>query len=238
MTLDVRRVRAELDARATPEQKASAEAYFKGALPFLGVKGPALDALFASWKPELDALAVPARYELAVALFDQEPAELRHVGILTMHREAKRLPSGWLPALRPLVERRATNWGTADAFAGKVLRYRLPDEADRAELVSWRAAESPWLRRIACVAFVNEARKGAYADDIRQVVPGALALDHRFAQLGAGWLLRERWLAAPAEVEAFLRAHGGSMQREAVRYAVEKMPAALRSELLTVTARR
>lgn len=238
MSLDVPTLRAALEDRATPEQKAAAEAYFKGALPFLGVKGPALDALFGSLKPELDRMAAPARYALAVALFDQEPAELRHLGILTMHREARRLPAGWLRALRPLVERRATNWGTADAFAGKVLRFRLPNDAERAELVSWREAPSPWLRRIACVAFVNEARKGLYADDIRQVVPSALALDHRFAQLGAGWLLRERWLAAPGEVEGFLRAHGGAMQREAVRYAVEKMPAALRAELLAATARR
>ncbi len=115
------------------------------------------------------------------------------------------------------------------------MRFRLPDDGDRAELVSWAGAESPWLRRIACVAFVNQARKGLYADDIHAVVRGALALDHRFSQLGAGWLLRERWRAAPEEVEAFLRASGPAMRREAVRYAVEKMPAALRSELMAAT---
>lgn len=238
MTPNVAVLRAALEARATETKKSAAEAYFKGAVPFLGVKGPELDALFAATRPALDTLAAPARYALAVALLEQEAAELRHLGILTLHREVKRLPAGWLEGLRPLVERRATNWGTADAFAGRVVRYRLPDGTVRDELLRWSTADSPWLRRIACVAFVNEARKGLYPDDIRQVVPAALGLDHRFAQLGAGWLLRERWLAAPEEVEAFLRAHGPAMHREAVRYAVEKMPPTLRGELLAATARR
>lgn len=235
MTLGVAALRAALEARATPAQKASAEAYFKGALPFLGVKGPEIGEVFDGAKARLAAMSPSARFSLATELLDQDPAELRHLGILTLGREVKRLPADWLATVRPLVERRATNWGTADAFAGRVMRFRLPVEADRAALVAWRHAESPWLRRIACVAFVNEARKGLYADEIREVVPAALALDHRFAQLGAGWLLRERWRAAPAEVEAFLRTHGSAMRREAVRYAVEKMPPGLRAQMMDVT---
>jgi 3-methyladenine DNA glycosylase AlkD len=235
--LTVPAVARALEALATPEQKANAEAYFKGVLPFLGVKGPQLNACFKEHAGQLAALSPEARFAFAQDALDQEAAELRHFGILTFSRDVKRLPAGWLQTLRPLLERRATNWGTADAFAGRVMRFRLPHDADRAELVTWAGAESPWLRRIACVAFVNEARKGVYAEEIRKVVRGALALDHRFSQLGAGWLLRERWRAAPAEVEveAFLRAAGPAMQREAVRYAVEKMPPALRAELLTAT---
>ncbi len=227
---------AGLGAIATPEQKRQAEAYFKGALPFLGVKGPALDAFFKSRLPELAAMTPAERFELCRACLAEEAAELRHFGVLTLQREVKRLPAGWLATLRPVLELRATNWGTADAFSGRVLRYRLPDPADRTAVVAWSAAASPWLRRMACVAFVNEARKGVYAEEIRVVVPAALALDHRFAQLGAGWLLRERWLAAPAEVEGFLREHGRAMQREAVRYAVEKMPAPLRAEIMVATS--
>lgn len=227
--------RTALTARATPTQKAAAEAYFKGVLPFLGVKGPEVDAVFTEARSALDALPPEARLSLAEALLDQEPAELRHLGILTLSRSVRTLPAGWLTRLEPLVARQATNWGTADAFAGRVLRYRLPDPEDRRTIVAWSGRESPWLRRIACVAFVNEARKGIYADEIRAVVPPALALDHRFAQLGAGWLLRERWRAAPDEVVTFLRANGARMRREAVRYAIEKMPKDLQAELLDAT---
>ncbi len=228
-------IRTRLEALATPQQKAGAEAYFKGVLPFLGVKGPAVDALVKELRPRLLALSESERFDLALACLDSDPAELRHVGVMILHREGKRLPADLLDRLRPVLERRATNWGTADDVAGKVLRYRLPVEADRARLLDWSRSDSPWLRRLACVAFVNEAHKGLYAEEIRAVVAGALALDHRFSQLGAGWLLRERWRAAPEEVERFLLEQGPRMQREAVRYAIEKMPPARRAELLAAT---
>lgn len=234
--MTVAALRARLAALATPAQKASAEAYFKGVVPFLGVKLPRVDTFFKELRPELDALPAPDRLALATALLDEDVFELRQLGVLVLNREVRRLPPGWLPALEPVLLRRATNWGTADSFAGRVLRFRLPVDEERAHLVGWAANESPWLRRMACVAFVNEARKGLYADEIRAVVAGALALDHRFAQLGAGWLLRERWLAAPAEVEALLARAAPRMRREALRYAIEKMPPERRAALLTGAA--
>lgn len=221
-----------LTLRATAEQKASAEAYFKGAVPFLGVKMPVVDEVFKASRAARAALTLPERLSLARELFDQDPFELRHLGILTLAADVKRLPDGWLADLEPLLDRRCTNWGTADAFAGRVLRNRLGDDADRARIVGWATTQSPWRRRMACVTFVNEAHKGVHAEEIRAVVAGALAIDHRFSQLGAGWLLRNRWLAAPAEVEAFLRAERGRMRREALRYAIEKMPKGLQGALL------
>ena len=225
---------AALVAESSPEQKRSADAYFKGALPFLGVKGPAVDAVFKGSKAARAALTASERLALgALLLGESELAEVRHLGILTLSAEVKRLPPGWLEAIEPTLERQCTNWGTADAMAGRVLRYRLPDAADRARMVTWATSSSPWLRRMACVAYVNEAHKGLYADEIRVVVPAALALDHRFSQLGAGWLLRNRWLAAPAEVEAFLWRERGNMRREALRYAIEKMPPGLQAAFLS-----
>jgi 3-methyladenine DNA glycosylase AlkD len=217
---------------ATPAQKTAAEAYFKGAVPFLGVKGPAVDGVARAARPAFRALAAPDRLALALALLDEPPFELRHLGVLFLHHERRVLPAGWLAGAEPVLRRRATNWGTADDMAGKVLRYRVEDAADRAFVVGWAAADSPWLRRMACVSFLAAARRGAHAAEIDTVVRGALALDHRFAQLGAGWLLRERWLAAPAEVEAFLEGARGRMRREALRYALEKMPAERRAALL------
>lgn len=233
--MDVQTLRLALEALASPGQRAQAEAYFKGALSFLGARGPDVDAVFKEARPALLAMPVPDRFALAIELLDQEPAELRHLGVLLLSLDRKLLPPDWLSPLAPLLRRRATNWGTADAFAGRVLRFRLPVDADRRQVVAWAQDASPWLRRIAAVCFVNEAREGLYAEDIAAVVAGALALDHRFSQLGAGWLLRERWRADPLGVEAFLRREGWRMQREAVRYAVEKMPAALRQDLMAAT---
>jgi len=233
--MDVEQLEQRLRLRAGAAQKAGAEAYFKGAVPFRGVKSPEVLAVFRELQTELDQLDGEARLSLSFALLDQEWAELRHLGVLSLHRGRKMLPTDWLVRAEPILVRRATNWGTADAFAMKVLRYRMPIADDKARVLTWANAESPWLRRMACVAFEAEARKGQYAEEIRVVVAGALGLQHRFSQLGAGWLLRERWRAAPEEVEAFLLENGARMSREAVRYAVERIPTERRQSLLAAT---
>jgi 3-methyladenine DNA glycosylase AlkD len=222
----------ELQKVATPAQKASAEAYFKGAVPFIGATGPKVDAVFKAAIPPLKLCSEAERFTAGKALLGEEYFELRNLGIMVLNRDVKKLPQNWFESLEPVVEQRCTNWGTADNFSGRVLRHRLPIEADRKRLMAWASDTNPWKRRMTCVAFVNEAKKGIYSEEIWIAAHGALALDHRFSQLGAGWLLRERWLAAPEEVETFLKANKGKMRREALRYAIEKMPKNKQLELL------
>jgi 3-methyladenine DNA glycosylase AlkD len=169
---------------------------------------------------------------VGLSLLDSPVAEEQSLGGLVLSREKKRLPVDTVARIEPIFDRRTLGWATCDLICGRVLRWRLPDPAERARLDAWSAHPSPWRRRAACVAHVNEARKGLYGEEIDRAVRGALALDHRFSQLGAGWVLRERWLAAPAEVEAFLSVQGPLMRREALRYAIEKMPPALQQRFL------
>lgn len=64
-----------------------------------------------------------------------------------------------------------------------------------------------------------------------------LKYDERFNQLGMGWLLREMYLADPKGVDAFIRQHYSSFTREALRYAIEKMPEEERTALLNLNSR-
>jgi 3-methyladenine DNA glycosylase AlkD len=223
MTL-LKQLHDQLQTVASPERKASAEAYFKNAVVFIGASAPQTEQIFKDFLPTLKTIPIEARFSLGISLLDQDFFELQSLGTMVLHRDSKKFAQDSLEILEPILDRRATNWGTADTIAGRILRYRLPDAKDRAQITAWSLQTNPWKRRLACVAFVNEARKGLYAEEIRKVVPAALALDHRFVQLGAGWLLRERWRAAPTEVEDYLKQEGVNMRREALRYAIEKMP--------------
>jgi 3-methyladenine DNA glycosylase AlkD len=225
-------LRAALLEGADPAVAAAQSAYHKGVLEHRGWKGPQVEALFKQTVPALDALSPSARLDVGLSLLDSPVAEEQSLGGLVLSREKKRLPVDTVARIEPIFDRRTLGWATCDLICGRVLRWRLPDPAERARLDAWSAHPSPWRRRAACVAHVNEARKGLYGEEIDRAVRGALALDHRFSQLGAGWVLRERWLAAPAEVEAFLSVQGPLMRREALRYAIEKMPPALQQRFL------
>ena len=125
------------------------------------------------------------------------------------------------------------DWGTCDGIAARVLRPLVErNPRTRAGLVRWRRSPNPWRRRCAAVAFVSEARRGRCAREVVTICTGLAAVPERFSQLGMGWLLREFSHADRSRVVAFLRRHHRRVNREALRYAIERMPRQLQLELL------
>jgi 3-methyladenine DNA glycosylase AlkD len=178
---------------------------------------------------------------IALALVEQRSTELRNAGIVALSELlAEDLRVGDVPAFGGLVEG-LTDGAVVDAFAIKVLGTLLrrvhgrPDVA-RA-LAQWRLAESAWQRRAACVAFTTLASRGDSAlPGLPQLVftlcSTVLWSRDRADQTAAGWLLRELSRAEPTRVEAFVRRHARFMSREAIRHAIEKLPASRQEDLL------
>lgn len=90
-----------------------------------------------------------------------------------------------------------------------------------------------WLQRASCVAFVTLARSGNHNETILEICESAVKNQERFVQLGVGWVLRELYLAVDDQVVEWIKSHFSLMSREGLRYSVEKMPASLRSSLMS-----
>ena len=142
-----------------------------------------------------------------------------------LHRVQRWLSAGYLD-----------NWASVDSMAGSVvspLLERFP--ALVPELMGWRASHSLWCRRMCVVAQVPFARRGRYLDEAYGVVAALLADREDLMHKAMGWLLREAGKTAPARLERFLLEHGAAVPRTTLRYAIERFPAARRSELLEAT---
>jgi hypothetical protein len=79
---------------------------------------------------------------------------------------------------------------------------------------------------------VNLARYGNVIAEVLQACKITIKNPERFAQLGAGWVLRELWLAESSTVEAFIKEHHQRVSREGLRYGIEKMPTKFQREIL------
>jgi 3-methyladenine DNA glycosylase AlkD len=108
----------------------------------------------------------------------------------------------------------------------------IANDAARKRIVGWRNAKWSWRQRVAAVAFVNEAKLGGYNREILTICRTLVKNRDRFVQLGMGWVLRELYLADQRIVLAFLRQHYSRINREALRYAIEKMPRGLQTIIL------
>lgn len=143
---------------------------------------------------------------------------------------------------RLLATRLISDSRVIDAFSVKVLGtllHRVRGRADVARvLVQWRHADTVAQRRAACLAFTALAPQGdAALPNLAQLVftlcSAVVWSVENLDQTAVGWLLRELSRAEPTRVEAFVRRHARFMSRECLRAAIERMPSARQTELVT-----
>lgn len=130
----------------------------------------------------------------------------------------------------------AYDWATVDSICGKVLHNIISNESHSRKpgeiLRQWaKEGDKKWKQRAACVAYVKLAKHGEHTDDIVAIVDDVIKNQERFAQLGAGWVLRELWLAEPQLVVDFITDRYHHFTREGLAYAIEKMDSSLRDTL-------
>ncbi len=230
MTALSQRVHRGLAARADPAVKASAEKYFRGAIPFIGVKRAGVDAVLKEVLASVPAGEAGVRE--AFALLRAPSMEMRQIGIELLYRRRKQLDDAVVDELASYFDTHVGDWATCDGVAGRVLRALVKRPSAKKKVLAWSRARCTWRKRAAAVAFVNDARKGEGVDDLFAVCARIVTTPDRFVQLGCGWALRELSLVDRPRVVRFIEDHAAQLSREGLRYAVEKMPKAERAAVM------
>jgi 3-methyladenine DNA glycosylase AlkD len=235
----------QLDQRADAKTKAWWERYLKHVIPFRGVKMADIRAVLHQWAREagIDRLPTQEQKDLALALIRLEYTEDKLAGILFWQEIL--LPAravDWpddLPRFADLFQQGYIyDWNTCDWFCVRVLGPLAEQQGAECAhaIAAWRSSEPLWQRRAAAVGFVNLAKRGeANFPGFSEMLLGAcaplVASSERFAQTGAGWVLRELSLAEQERVVVFLEERIGQFTREGLAYATEKMPAETKARL-------
>ena len=88
------------------------------------------------------------------------------------------------------------------------------------------------MRRGAAVTLIIPARKGLFLNDIFEIADLLLLDKDDLVQKGYGWMLKAAGEAHQKEVFDYVVKNKSVMPRTALRYAIEKMPAGLKSEAM------
>jgi 3-methyladenine DNA glycosylase AlkD len=183
------------------------------------------------------------RWSDAVAFTDrmlrERTIEARSVGLLVLARFRRQLDARILaPARRWLAAGRCDNWALTDLLCMEVLGPLLdarPELAGR--LAPWAGARSLWVRRAAAAALTGPARHGVALDLAYRTAYALRGDAEDLIHKATGWLLREAGKTDAARLERWLRRHGHTLPRTALRYAIERFPAVKRARILRLTAR-
>lgn len=126
--------------------------------------------------------------------------------------------------------RRINNWDLVDASARDIVGEHL---VARPRAILYKLAKSPdlWERRIAIIATHAFIRRGDLTDTF-SISELLLADKHDLIHKAVGWMLREAGKQSEPQLVRFLKAHYSAMPRTSLRYAIERMPEAVRKRQL------
>ena len=122
------------------------------------------------------------------------------------------------------------NWDLVDLSAYKIVGAWLLGRS-RAPVRNLATSRNLWERRIAVVSTYAFIRAGDFEETFflsRKLLNDPEDLIHK----ACGWMLREAGKRDVVELERFLDAHGRSMPRTMLRYAIEKFPEKRRKQFL------
>lgn len=96
------------------------------------------------------------------------------------------------------------------------------------ELKRWATSLHRWTKRGAAVSLIIPARKGLFLKEIFEIADLLLLDTDDLMQKGYGWMLKAASESRQQAVFDYVAAKKALMPRTALRYAIEKMPQALK----------
>ena len=125
-------------------------------------------------------------------------------------------------------------WGDCDdlcTHAVGELLCQFPELFDR--IAKWTGYTEFWMRRAAAVTLIPALHKDRYSAFDPFIISDALMLDgNDLVRKGYGWMLKTYSYKEFDKVYGYLKKNKEIMPRVAFRYAMEKMPADVRKELM------
>jgi 3-methyladenine DNA glycosylase AlkD len=132
---------------------------------------------------------------------------------------------GWL---REYVD----GWGSCDHLSdilGRVLA-KFPELTVRRS--KWIASKNMWLRRAAAVVLIVPVKRGLLLEEVFRTAERLMTDKEDLVQKGYGWMLKVTGDYFFDEAYRFVMKHKDDMPRTALRYAIEKWPAAKRKQAM------
>ena len=224
----VEAVRAGLAAQADPVRAAGTQAYMKSAMPYYGVRMPALRALLRSVLETYPLANVEAWRGTVLMLWDEARyREERYAALELLGSSVyRRFQSLELVPLYEYLIVSGAWWDLVDDVAthrvSDLLR-RFPDQM-RPVLLGWSQHDDHWLRRTSIICQVGAK---ALTDEalLFECIEPSLGERDFFLRKGIGWALREYSKTSPAAVRAYVAEHADRLSGLSRREALRLLPA-------------
>ncbi len=144
-------------------------------------------------------------------------------------RSKRRLSKSDFSRLERWLKTYVADWGSCDHLCCGPLGFLLFQHEELSpRAYRWTDLTRWWLRRAAAVSLIVAVRNGTLIEEVFKTAGKLLNDPEDLVQKGYGWMLKEATRKFPSEVFDWVLARRKSMPRTALRYAVEKLPPAMK----------
>lgn len=235
----VQNVRAELKKNSDSKTRDSFQRFFKTKVLNHGVKSAIVGKITKDHFIHVKDLPKKEFFSICEQLFKSGYCEEAWVAAGWVHSKGNYAETDFKYYER-WIDKYIDNWAECDTFCNHTVGAfldKFPSYIKK--LDGWAKNENLWVRRASAVSLIVPAKEGRFLKDVFRISDILLTDKEDMVQKGYGWLLKEASHLHRKEVLEYVLRNKDRMPRTSLRYAIEKMPEAMRRKAMcSVTAGR
>lgn len=233
MEVIIEKIRKELRSNIDAKTQESSQNFFKEKIKFHGVKVPVVNKISKDFFSLIEMKSKSQIFEICEKLWQSGFIEESFIACNWSFYIHKKYEPEDIRIFERWIDNYVNNWASCDTLCNHTVGQFIemyPDNIHR--LKDMARSENRWMRRASAVTLIIPARKGKFLNDIFQIADILLLDKEDLVQKGYGWMLKAASEANQQEVFNYVIRNKSVMPRTALRYAIEKMPAELKSEAM------
>ena len=227
------RIHKALKQNSDEKVRKSFERFFKESVRFHGVKSAVVGKIAREHFKEIKNSDKNTRFALIEELLKTRYFEEAMIGYIWADRISKSFDEEDFSVLETWLSRYVSNWAECDTLCNHAIGSFIDKyPAYVKNLKAWAKSKNRWVRRGAAVTLILAARRGKFLKDVFEIADILLLDKDDLVQKGYGWMLKEASKTHQKEVFDYIMKNKNVMPRTALRYALEKMPPAMRKKAM------
>jgi len=230
MSQIIDKIRAELIANSDEQLRKSSQHFFKEEIHCYGIKSATVVNIGKEHFNALKDLPKAVVFDLCNELWQSGIIEESFVACHWSYAAHKKYTPDDLIVFEKWIDTYVNNWASCDTLCNHTVGELVETYPELiSELKRWATSTNRWMKRAAAVSLIIPARHGKFLNDILEIADILLLDRDDMVQKGYGWMLKAASQAHEKEIFEYVMSKKSVMPRTALRYAIEKMPAAFKA---------
>lgn len=233
MSQIIEEIRRELIANSDEQLQKSSQHFFKEEIRSYGIKSATVVNIGKEHFKAIKNLPKDDIFNLCGELWQSGIIEESFVACHWSYAVSKKYAPDDLIVFEKWIDTYVNNWASCDTLCNHTVGELVETYPELiSELKRWATSTNRWMKRASAVSLIIPARHGKFLSDILEIADILLMDCDDMVQKGYGWMLKAASQAHEKEIFEYVMSKKAVMPRTALRYAIEKMPAAFKAKAM------